>query len=108
MPEGTLGFRASGRIEPSDYEDVLSPALHAAVDSGGGLRALYLIEDLVEIEPSALWSDAKLGAGLIRHPRVWKRSAIVTDIGWMAHATRLFEWMIPGETRVFAVSQLED
>ena len=108
MPAGTLGFRASGRVEPRDYRDVLSPAVHAAVEAGGGLRTLYLIEDLEEIEPSALWSDAKLGGDLIRHPRAWKRSAIVTDIGWMAHATRLFEWMIPGETRVFAVSELAD
>jgi hypothetical protein len=25
----------------------------------------------------------------------------------MAHATRLFAWMIPGEARVFPVSELE-
>ena len=108
MPEGALGFRASGRIEPRDYRDVLAPALHAALEGGGGLRTLYLIEDIDEIEPSALWSDAKLGSDLVRHPGAWERSAIVTDIGWMAHATRLFAWMIPGDARVFAVSDLED
>ena len=108
MPEGTLGFRASGRIEPSDYRDVLAPALHEALEGGGGLRTLYVIEDLHEIEPAALWSDAKLGGELVRHPHEWKRSAIVTDIAWMAHATRLFLWMIPGEARVFPVSELED
>jgi hypothetical protein len=108
MPEGTLGFRASGRIEPSDYRDVLEPALREALDGGGGLRTLYVIEDLEEIEPAALWSDAKLGGELVRHPGAWERSAIVTDISWMAHATRLFAWMIPGEARVFTVSELED
>jgi SpoIIAA-like len=107
MPEGTLGFRASGRIEPSDYRDVLAPALHEALEGGGGLRTLYVIEDLEEVEPSALWADTKLGAELIRHPHEWKRSAIVTDIGWMAHATRLFAWMLPGEARVFPASELE-
>jgi hypothetical protein len=35
------------------------------------------------------------------------RSAIVTDIAWMARATRLFAWMIPGEARVFAIAELE-
>jgi hypothetical protein len=108
MPDGTLGFRASGRIEPSDYSDVLSPALHEALQGGSGLRTLYLIEKLDEIEPAALWSDAKLGGELIQRPHEWKRSAIVTDIEWMARATRLFLWMIPGEARVFPVSELED
>jgi hypothetical protein len=36
------------------------------------------------------------------------RSAIVTDIEWMARATRLFAWMIPGEARVFPVGELAD
>jgi SpoIIAA-like len=35
------------------------------------------------------------------------RSAIVTDIDWMARATRLFAWMIPGEARVFGSAQID-
>jgi SpoIIAA-like len=35
------------------------------------------------------------------------RSAIVTDLDWMARATRLFAWMIPGEARVFETAALE-
>ena len=33
--------------------------------------------------------------------------AIVTDIEWMAHATRMFGWMIPGQARVFPVAELK-
>jgi hypothetical protein len=69
---------------------------------------LYLIEDLDEIEPGALWADAKLGFDLgVRHHDAWVRSAIVTDLDWMARATRLFAWMIPGEARVFETAALE-
>jgi hypothetical protein len=108
MPPGTLGFRATGEIERSDYADVLVPELHAAVEAGNGLRTLYVIEDLDEIEPSALWDDSKLGLDLgVRHHSAWVRSAIVTDIEWMARATRMFLWMIPGEARVFPVAELE-
>jgi len=35
------------------------------------------------------------------------RSAIVTDMKWMARATRLFAWMIPGEACVFPLAELE-
>jgi SpoIIAA-like len=108
MPPGTLGFRATGEIEDDDYEDVLVPALREALEAGGGLRTLYLIEDLEEIEPGALWADTKLGIDVgIRHHGAWVRSAIVTDIDWMARAARMFAWMVPGEARVFGRDELE-
>jgi SpoIIAA-like len=108
MPAGTVGFRVAGEVERDDYTDVLEPELRRALDAGGGLRTLYLIEDLDEIEPGALWADAKLGFDLgVRHHDAWVRSAIVTDQDWMARATRLFAWMIPGEARVFETAALE-
>jgi hypothetical protein len=107
MPAGTVGFRVAGEVERDDYSDVLVPELRRALDAGGGLRTLYLIEDLDEIEPGALWADAKLGFDLgVRHNDAWVRSAIVTDLDWMAQATRLFAWMIPGEARVFETAAL--
>jgi hypothetical protein len=108
MPPGTLGFRVTGRITPADYADVLVPELHKAIEGGGRLRTLYLIEDLDAIEPSALWADTKLGFDLtVRHHGAWERSAIVTDIEWMARATQMFGWMIPGEARGFPAAEVE-
>jgi hypothetical protein len=108
MPQGTIGFRAVGEIERKDYDEVLTPELQRALEAGGGLRTLYVIEDLDEIEPGALWADTKLGFNLgVRHHQAWVRSAIVTDIEWMARATKLFAWMIPGEARVFPLAELD-
>jgi hypothetical protein len=51
---------------------VLVPELRRAVEAGGGLRTLYLIEDLEEIEPGALWADSKQGFDLrVRHHEAW-------------------------------------
>jgi SpoIIAA-like len=108
MPPGTLGFRARGEIEREDYDEVLAPELRRALEAGGGLRTLYVIEDLEEIEPGALLEDSKLGFDVgLRHRDAWVRSAIVTDIDWITRATKLFLWMIPGEARVFPLSELE-
>jgi hypothetical protein len=108
MPDGTVGFRIDGDVEREDYTEILVPALKAAVDSGSGLRALYLIEDLDDIEGGALWEDTKLGFDLaIEHHSDWRRSAIVTDIDWMARASKLFLWLFPGEARLFRVADLE-
>jgi hypothetical protein len=58
--------------------------------------------------PGALWADSKLGFDLgVRHHEAWVRSAIVTDISWMARATKFFAWMIPGEARVFPRAELQ-
>jgi hypothetical protein len=109
MPPGTIGFRVTGEVQREDYDQVLVPELERMVAAGDGLRTLYLVEDFDEIEPSALWADAKVGFNLgIRHHDAWVRSAIVTDIHWMARATKLFAWMIPGEARVFPVSALAE
>jgi hypothetical protein len=108
MPPGTVGFRVKGEVEREDYVNVLVPELHEAL-AAGRLRTLYLIEELEEIEPSALWADAKLGYDLgVTHRDSWERSAIVSDVDWIVRATRLFLWMIPGEARVFPAAELED
>ena len=108
MPPGTIGFRAAGEIEREGYDEVLAPELQRALAAGGGLRTLYVIEDLDGIEPGALWADAKLGFNLgTRQHEAWVRSAIVTDIEWMARATKLFAWMIPGEACVFPLAELD-
>lgn len=107
MPPGTVGFRVTGEIERKDYDSVLTPELNRALDAGP-LRTLYVIETLDEIEPAALWADTQLGFDLgVRHRDAWVRSAIVTDITWMARATTLFAWMIPGDVRVFPLAELE-
>jgi hypothetical protein len=107
MPPGTLGFRVQGEVEREDYDKVLTPELRQALEAGP-LRTLYVIETLDEMEPAALWADTKLGVDLgLRHRDAWVRSAIVTDIQWLARATRLFAWMIPGEVRVFPLAELE-
>jgi hypothetical protein len=108
MPPGTVGFRCTDEIEREDYDDVLVPALRGVLEGGDGLRTLYVIDDLDEIEPGALWADAKLGYDLgVRQHSAWERSAIVTNTDWVARATRLFAWMIPGEARVFPLAELE-
>jgi SpoIIAA-like len=108
MPEGTLGFRVSGEVERSDYTDLMVPELQKAVDAGGGLRTLYLIDRLDGMDPGALWEDSKAGFNLgIRHHSAWERTAIVTDQEWLARSARLFAWMAPGEFKVFPTAELD-
>jgi hypothetical protein len=106
MPEGTLGFRASGEVSADDYRQVLEPALREAAEAGE-VRLLYEIDAPFEMEAGAMAQDAKVGMQLgLGHLSAWKRTAIVTDVEWVARSVRLFAWMVPGELRVWA--DLED
>jgi hypothetical protein len=43
MPSGTFGFRASGKLSPADYRDVLVPPLREAIERGEKVRLLFQI-----------------------------------------------------------------
>ena len=107
MPPGTIGFRVAADVTREDYDRVLVPDIRAAIEGGGGLRTLYLIEDLDDMEAGALWADTKLGFDMgVRHHGAWERSAIVKDNEWMVRAMKVFGWMVPGDTRVYPVAEL--
>jgi len=108
MPTGTIGFQASGKLTRADYREILEPVLREAVESGE-IRMLFALTDFEGLEPGAWFDDVKTGLGLgFGHHSAWKRSAIVTDVEWVAKAYRLFAWMTPGEVMVYALEQLEE
>ena len=108
MPAGTLGFRASGKLTRDDYQQVMEPDLRRAADAGE-IRMLFRLDSFEGLEPGAWFEDMKTGLGLgLGHHSAWKRSAIVTDVEWLAKAFGFFAWMTPGEVEVFAEDRLED
>jgi hypothetical protein len=108
MPAGTVGFRASGKLSRDDYQEVMEPDLRAAAEAGE-IRMLFAIESFDGLEAAAWFEDMKTGLGLgIGHHSAWKRSAIVSDVEWLAKAFKFFAWMTPGVVEVFGLDRLED
>ena len=98
MPMGTIGFEATGKVGEKDYQDVLVPAVRAAMEQGD-VRLLYVLgEDFESYSPGAMWSDTRLWAG---HRDAWARVAVVTDIDWVENGIKAFSWLMPGKIRVF-------
>jgi SpoIIAA-like len=104
MPAGVIGFEASGTLKAEDYRDVVVPALERA-SASGEVRFVIVIPQFDGMSGGALWEDLKVG---IDNLRAWKRIALVTDIEWMKHVTRLFGWMTPGELRQFPLARRAD
>lgn len=104
MPDGVVGFEASGMIRADDYRDVVLPALERA-GTGGDIRFLLVIPEFKGMTGAAVGEDLKTG---FKHLTKWKKVALVTDVSWMAHLTSLFGWMTPGQTRVFSMAERDD
>ncbi|MEU9855480.1 STAS/SEC14 domain-containing protein [Streptomyces sp. NPDC047974] len=104
LPNGVVGFEASGKISAEDYRDTVLPALTEAA-AAGEVRFLLVVTDFDGMTGGALWEDLKVG---VEHLRAWKRIALVTDLDWMAHVTSLFGWMTPGETKTFPLAARDE
>ena len=102
-PDSVLAYEAIGKIEKSDYETELEPAVEAMIAERDEVRFVYVLgDDFDAYTAGATWQDTKLGLG---HPTKWKRVAVVTNHDWVRHVIGMFGWMVPGEVKTFAVGE---
>lgn len=109
MPEGTAGFRATGEVTREEYENVLLPWMHQAVEAGG-IRLLFQMgPDFQRFTPGAFATDLTKGAPLgLRHLHAWRRMAVATDVGWARNAIELMGWMTPGELKLYRLDEVDE
>jgi len=104
LPAGVVGVEATGKVEDTDYSDILAPAIEKVRAEHGKVRFLYVLgDDYDGYTLGAAWDDMKLG---VRHPASYERVALVTGQDWMLHSVSVFAWMIPGDVKVFGTSEL--
>ena len=103
FPDGVVAFRAKGRATKDDYDAVVIPAVEAGFGKRDKLRCYYeLGSDFSGMDIGAVWQDFRVGMG---HFVGWERVAVVTDTGWIRHAVGVFQFLIPGEVRVFSTRE---
>ncbi|MDQ8043707.1 MAG: STAS/SEC14 domain-containing protein [Solirubrobacteraceae bacterium] len=107
LPDGVTGLRAGGTLTKDDYVRVLEPALQEGVETGS-LRLLFELDDFEGLAEEAWIEDVKTGLkAYAKQRKAWHRFALVTDVEWVAKATKGFTWLIPGEAKVFSVAEGE-
>ena len=105
MPPGTIGLEAVGKVTDDDYRDVLLPAVSEALQRND-VRLMYVLgKDFDSYSPGAVWADTKLWAG---HIKGWKKVAIVSDADWLENSVKAFQWLIPGDVKVFETDDVDD
>ena len=107
--EGTIGFRATRRVTRDEYRETLLPTMRAAAKAGDVRMVFAVGPGFERFELGALAQDTKAGVTLsLGHPHAWKRTALVTDVDWIASALHMFAWLTPGEVRLYELDELED
>jgi SpoIIAA-like len=107
MPEGVTGFRVSGRISGDDLREFGSTMQNML--AGDEIRFVEVVSDDYEgFGPGGLLEDIKMGFGtLLQHHAGFRRVAVVSDKEWVAHTLHAVGWLVPGELKLFPLSDLE-
>ena len=71
LPEGVLGFEASGEIQPSDHRDSLMPAVRDVWERGDEIRIVLVFERWSGMSSGAVREDLKVG---MKHLTKWSGS----------------------------------
>jgi hypothetical protein len=65
LPAGVVGVEAKGKVEDTDYGDILVPAIEKVREEHGAVRFLYALGDASFGEPVRV-DDSRRGQG-VRH-----------------------------------------
>lgn len=107
MPAGVTGIRVSGHIDGNDLR-AFQPVMAEMLDAGEIRIVEVIASDYRGFGPGGLAEDLKLGFGaLLHHHSSFKRVAVVSDKDWVAHTVHALAWLVPGETAVFGLDELE-
>lgn len=102
FPDNVVAVNCSGHVTRSDYESVLIPAVQNALEHHKRMRLFYRVgPEFRGIDAAAMWDDVKVG---FAHLMQWERFAVVTDLEWIRLTVKAFAFLIPGEVRVFGLS----
>jgi hypothetical protein len=99
FPSNVVAIACEGRVTRKDYDEVLVPAVTAALQRHDKVRLYYEITPQVAgMEPGAIWEDFLVG---MEHLLRWERIAVVTDVAWIRHTVNAFRFLLPGKVRIF-------
>ena len=104
--ESVVAVIAKGRVTRRDYEEILIPVVQSAFRHRDKVRCYYeLGQDFAGMDAGAVWEDLRVGLG---HFSGWERIAVVTDIDWVRLAVNAFGFLLPGEVRVFPLTEASE
>lgn len=106
LPSHVVGVKATGDVGKEDFEKVLIPALEDLVNRTGKINyLLYLDTGISNFTLGAWFKDVQLG---LKNFKKWNKMAIVSDQRGVNTFSDVFGYVIPGDSKGFKISELEE
>jgi SpoIIAA-like len=106
LPSNVVGFRATGKVEKDDYDQVIIPQIDALVKEQDKINFLLVLDTSIgNFSAGAILKD--LGVGL-KHFTKWHKMAIVSESSGINTFTDIFSYIAPGEAKSFTHDQLPE
>jgi hypothetical protein len=103
MPDGAIGFAATGVVTTDERRRVLEPQIDSARE-GGKIRLLYMTgPDFAGYVEGALFDEAVFGT---RHFTDFKKIAFVSDAGPYNRAVQALDGLMPAALKVFRTGDI--
>lgn len=105
LPPKVLGLSVRGVIGARDYAERIVPLIEEKLAAHGEISLIYRVGPEFEaMTPGAVWSDTRVG---VMHLSQFAKIAVVSDLDWIRHATRIFAPLVSGQVHVFADRELQ-
>ena len=105
-PPNVAAFRAFGKVDKSDYDNVLIPEVDRLVKKQDSINFLLLLDtDLTDFTMGAILKDLAVG---LKHFSKWHKMAIVSGSDAINKFTDLFSYIAPGESKGFKHDDLDN
>lgn len=106
LPRDVVGIDARGLITSRDYDNVLIPMIQSKLKDHDKVKLLFLAGAYFDgYSGGAMWDDAKFG---FMNLRSFSKVALVSDLDWLRHATKMFAPLMPAEVMVFDLDEIDD
>ena len=105
LPDDVVGISVRDVITARDYSERIVPLIEERLKRHDKIRLLYRIgPEFSAFTPGAAWSDTRVG---LMHLTQFSKIAVVSDLEWIRHGTRIFAPLIPAEVHVFGDRELD-
>ena len=106
MPSYVAAFEATGEVDKQEYETILIPEIERVDKEHGHIHFLMVLKTSVKNFSLSAWLQDAVQA--LKHYRGWKKIALVTDESAIQKITGAFSAIMPGATKGFSLSQLDE
>jgi hypothetical protein len=106
FPSHVAAYRASGVVNPREYEQVVMNRVNEVAVRHGSINFLVRLEtDIGSYSVGAFFKYLKIS---FQHFFRWDRMAIVTDQGWVRMAYEILSLFVHGEIRGYRLREFEE